>query len=102
MPLSRNFKTARVPDVFVNGLIVDPRQLGLVSKRNDDASGQFAAILPTELQPFVGIVEGKLPLTVEIEPFFANKLWTGILGARSRCCVGHRRAIRLTGDLPGD
>jgi hypothetical protein len=74
----------------MNGFIVDARQTRLITEGDDDALRQFAAILPSEFETFIAVVESKLPLAVEVEPLTANKLWTRILGARNRWFVGHR------------
>src|SRR6185369_10794200 len=76
--LFRKLERTRIPNHFVNRLVVDSGKFGLIAKGYDDSPRQLAAVLPTKTQSFIGIVESKLPLAVEIEPDATYKLWAWI------------------------
>jgi len=78
----------------MHGLIIDAGPLRLISEWNIDAPGQFTTVLPFQLQAFVGIVEGKLPLAVQVEPISCGRIVVvDIRGVEllfgSKACIGY-------------
>ena len=63
-------------------LIVDARQLSLVSERNNNAHAELTTIFPAFSQTDVRIVEREFPLAIEIQPLRPRKLWARIFGTR--------------------
>jgi hypothetical protein len=79
-PLLGNLEGSRVPDDLVDALVVDSRKLGLVRERDVDAAFERQAVVPAELTPALRVVEGKLPLAVQVHPLCADELWAWVFG----------------------
>ena len=81
-PFRGNYESARIPNNFVYGLIVDARELALIGKGNHNAPVERQPMLPPEFLSLVLVVEREFPFTIQVQPHWTYELWPGIFGPR--------------------
>src|SRR6185369_13669689 len=70
-----------IPNHFMDRFVVDAGKRGLIAKRDDDSQWQGAPVKPFFSQSYAGVVKGKLPFAVQVEPDTTYKLWPRIFRA---------------------
>ncbi|MNL28227.1 hypothetical protein D3C87_1498630 [compost metagenome] len=78
--LRRKLQCPLIPDIGVKFLNADPAGGRFISEGNRNLPGFRERGIPCLRLSAIGIIKAEIPFSIQIEPFLAHKLWSGVIG----------------------